>query len=199
MGEPKAKNLATSKSNEAKSTESTDSDSVSKLKVCLRELCFDTSGDAEDGRYSGSVGDLLTSQTSRIFPLLRLRRSDLEVSKLLMTGGRCELILRVLLVEASLLSIMGVARHVCGTETLEALELETMLCALLREKLFIVQRASYASRAPMQSPSNVTWKPETIECQSDDVTKIIFLGFIRFFGTTHLKKVHTQNIGSLVH
>ena len=36
---------------------------------------------------------------------------------------------------------------------------------------------------------------------SDDVTKMFSetMGFIQLFGTTYLKKVHTHNIGSLVH
>ena len=40
-----------------------------------------------------------------------------------------------------------------------------------------------------------------VELKSDviknDFSEI--MGFIRLFGTTYLKKVHTQNIGSLVH
>ena len=92
IGEPNAKNLDTSKSNMAWSTESTDRDMLSKLNVCslaaLLKRCGETKTLSSISSTGGEriISSVSGSTFSRMFPLLRLSRRLCEFSKLLLGG-----------------------------------------------------------------------------------------------------------------
>ena len=124
IGEPNAKNFDTSKVKLTLSTDSIDNELASKLKFCSFDIPF-CLGDMSTGSCSGSremTSSVSGLTLSRILPLLRLSRKFLEVSRLLLFGGICELVLLGL--RFALLPVCFSMSEFVDTELLEELSFD---------------------------------------------------------------------------